>query len=245
MALRPGDRSPKSPTSYSDIKKSPSRDESVKIQLNDKPFVTEKPYRCTFPSCDLKFGSVNEWKLHEEGHWAPKCYTCLFCATARQDSTGDQICIWCSHRFDSHFTVDVAGSHILQCELARERSQNFASSDDLCTHLRTRHDIKYFDLQSTVCSFPTESSWPKECDFCGTKFSQWEERADHIGAHFQQADKTSEVPLHLFNMENKISRDIAKNGALLHLTQHGNFVLTEPLQRQLDTTQAMHGIQPA
>ena len=230
MAVRPGDRSPRSPTSYSDSKQSLSRDESVKIQLNDKPFVTEKPYRCTFPSCDSKFGSMNEWKMHEEGHWAPTCYICLFCATIRQDSTGDQICIWCSHRFDSHFTVDVAGSHILQCELARGRSQNFASYDDLCTHLRTRHDIKDFDLQSTVCSFPVESSWPKECDFCGTKFSRWDERADHIGAHFRGADKISEVPLHLFNMENKISRDIAKHGALLHVTQHGNFVLTEPLE---------------
>jgi hypothetical protein len=222
-----------------------SPDEGLKIQLNDKPFVTEKPYRCTFPSCDLNFGSMNEWVMHEEGHWAPTCYICLFCAAVRQDSTRDQICIGCSHRFDSYFTVDVAGSHILQCELARERLEKFASYDDLCTHLRTRHDIKYFDPQRAVCSFPIESNWPKECSFCEAKFAQWDERADHIGAHFRRAHNISEVPLHLFNIENKIPRDMAKHGTLLHSTQHGNFVLTEPLQRQFDTTPAMRGIQPA
>ena len=245
MAPRSGDRSPRSPTNYSDSKISLSPDESLKTQLNDKPFVTEKPYRCTFPSCDSNFGSMIEWKVHEEGHWAPTCYICLFCTTVRQDSTGDQICIGCSHRFDSYFTVDVAGSHILQCELARERLQKLASYDDLRTHLRTRHDIKYFDPQSAVCSFPIESSWPKECGFCGAKFAQWDERANHIGAHFRRADNTSEVPLRLFNMENKILLEMAQYGALLDLTQYGNFALTEPLQRQLDTTQAMHGIQPA
>ena len=245
MAPRSGDRSPRSPTSYSDAKTSLPPGESLKIQLNDKAFVTKKPYQCTFPTCDLNFGSMNEWIMHEEGHWAPTCYICLFCATAGQDSTGDQICIWCSHKFDSHFTVDVAGSHILQCELARKRLEKFASYDDLCTHLRTQHYIKYFDLQSTVCSFPIESSWPKECCFCGAKFTKWEERADHIGTHFRRGENTSEVPLYVFNMENKTTRDLIKHGALLHVIRHGNFVLTESLQRQLDITQAMRGIQPA
>jgi hypothetical protein len=165
--------------------------------------------------------------MHEEGHWAPTCYVCLFCATVRQDSTGDPICISCSHKFDSHFTVDVAGSHILLCDLARERLQKFASYDDLCTHLRTRHDIKYLDLQSTVCSFPTESSWPKECGFCGAKFAQWDERALHIGAHFLLADNTSDSPLHLFKTENKIPLDMVNQGALLNLTEYGYLVLTE------------------
>src|ERR1700761_6696384 len=109
MAPRPGDRSSRSPTSSSNPKMSSlSLDKALKTQPNDKPFVTEKPYRCTFPSCDSKFRSMNEWSMHEEGHWAPKCYICPFCATVRQDSTGDQNCIWCSHRFDSYFTVDVA-----------------------------------------------------------------------------------------------------------------------------------------
>jgi hypothetical protein len=245
MVSRSGDRSPRSETNNSDSKMSLSPDESLKIPLNDKPFVVERPYRCTFPRCGSNFGSTNEWKMHEEGHWAPTCYICLFCATVRQDSTEDQICIWCSHRFDSHFTVDVAGSHILQCELARERLQKFASYDDLCTHLRTGHEIKYFDLQSAMCSCPIESSWPKECGFCGAKFTHWDERADHVGAHFRRGDNTSEVPLHVFNVESKTPRDIIKHGALLHLTRYGNVVLTEPLQRRPDTTQAMRGTQPA
>jgi hypothetical protein len=46
-------------------------------------------------------------------------------------------------------------------------------------------------------------------------------------------------------MENELLRDIAKHGALLHSTQHGNFVLTELLQRQFNTTPAMRGIRPA
>jgi hypothetical protein len=155
--------------------------------------------------------------MHEEGHWAPKCYVCLFCATFRQDSIGGQWCIGCSHRLDSNFTVDVAVSHILQCELARERSQKFVSCDHLCTHLRTQHDIKNFDVQSPGWSFPIESNWPRECGFCGAKFAQWQERADHIETHFLQGDNTSEVPLRLLNVENNNLRGMAKHGALMNL----------------------------
>jgi hypothetical protein len=46
-------------------------------------------------------------------------------------------------------------------------------------------------------------------------------------------------------VESKTPRDIIKHGALLHLTRYGNVVLTEPLQRRPDTTQAMRGTQPA
>jgi uncharacterized protein YjbI with pentapeptide repeats len=138
----------------------------------------------------------------------------------------------------------VAISHILQCELAREQSQKFVSCDHLCTHLRTQHDIKNFNLQSTVWSFPIESNWPRECDFCGAKFTQWEERADHIGAHFLR-DNASEVSLQLFNAENKNIRGMNKHGALINSTYNSRIVLTKPLQRQLDTTQEMRGIQLA
>jgi len=153
--------------------------------------------------------------MHEEGHWAPKCYVCLLCATVRQDQTEDRWCIGCSHRFDSYFTVDMVGSHILQCELARERSQKFANYDLLCTHLRTQHDIKNSDLQSSARSFPVESNWPGECGFCGAKVAQWEGRADHIEAHFLRGDKASEVPLQLFNVENNNLQGMAKHGALM------------------------------
>ena len=158
--------------------------------------------------------------MHEEGHWAPNCYICLLCATVRQDSIGDQWCIGCFHRFDSNFTVGVAGSHILQCELARERSEKFASYDHLCTHIQTRHDIKNPDLQSSAWSFPIESNWPGECGFCGAKFAQWDGRADHIGAHFLR-DNTSEVPLQPFNIENKNLQSMAKQGASTRFDQNG------------------------
>jgi hypothetical protein len=220
MAPRSGDRSPRSPTSYSDSKMSPPPAEDFKMPLNDKACVTKKLYMCTFPTCGLNFGSMNEWIIHEEGHWAPTCYICLSCPTAEEDSTGDQICIGCSHKFDSRSTVDVAGSHILQCELARKRLPRFASYDDLCSHLRAWHNIKSFDPQDTVCSFPIESSWPRDCGFCSAKFTQWDERANHIEAHFRRGDNPSEIPLHVFKMDNKTNRNMIKHGALFHATRH-------------------------
>jgi hypothetical protein len=233
-----GDRSPKSQTSSSSTKLNLSPNENIQNELNLMRFDTEKPYWCTFPSCHLNFGSKKEWEMHEEGHWAPKHYICLFCATVIQDPTGDRSCIGCSHRFHSYSTVDVVGSHILQCELARERSQKFASDDHLCIHLRTQHDIKNFDLQNAAWSFPIESNWPRACGFCGTKFAQWEARADHIGAHFLRGDNTTEVPLQ--NL-----RGMARHGTLMNVAHNSNVVLTKPQQRQLDITQEMLGIPSA
>jgi hypothetical protein len=183
--------------------------------------------------------------MHEEGHWRPKCYVCLLCATVGEASIGDQRCIGCSHRFDSSFTIDVVGSHVLQCELARERLQQFANYDHLRTHLHTQHDIKNFDPKSVLWSFPVESNWPKECGFCGAKFAQWEGREDHIGAHFLRGENSSVVPLQLFNVESNRLLGMAKHGTLIILTHNGYVLLTKPLQRQLDAIQEMHGIQPA
>lgn len=207
-----GDRSPKRPASCSDSKPSLSPSEVTKLGLNMDRFDTEKPYWCTFLGCCSNFSSKNEWRMHEEEHWAPGFYICLLCTTVRQDSTGYQKCIGCSHTFDP-YSVHVAGSHMLQCELARERAQKFASYDYLCTHLRTRHDVKHFELENVALFFPTKSNWPRECGFCGAKFAQWERRVDHIGAHFVQGESLPQASLRILDVAQDKIQGMADDGA--------------------------------
>jgi Cdc6-like AAA superfamily ATPase len=198
----------------------------IQLEPNNNPLDLEKtPYWCTWWDCSSNFGSKYDWKRHEEGHWAQECYICLICATVRNEVTGFQCCIGCYHRFGSYVTIDVAGNHILQCELVRERSEKFASYDHLCSHLRIQHDMKSFDNQSSAWSFPIESNWPRECGFCGAKFAHWQDRADHLEAHFLQGQSASEVLLQPFNVDNLQS--MAEQGASINLSKLGNILLTK------------------
>jgi hypothetical protein len=212
-----GDQRHEGPTNSSISKLGFTRDKEIELELSPHRFNTIEPYCCSFPGCYTTFRSKHDWKMHEEGHWAPKCYFCPFCATVKRDLAGNHTCIGCSQTFDSYFTVDVAGSHILQCELAQEQSQKFSSYDHLCTHLRIQHDIKNFDPHSAASSFPIESSWPRNCNFCGTKFSHWERRVDHIGAHFLQGANISEVSLRFSQVEKDSVKAMAEHGALTSL----------------------------
>ena len=77
--------------------------------------------------------------------------------------------------------------------------------------------MKSFDPQSLTWSFPIESNWSRECKFCRAKFAQWEERADHLEAHFLRGDRPSEAPLLASNVDNTNLQSMAQHGMLVRI----------------------------
>lgn len=126
----------------------------------------EKPYACTFPKCDKKFGSKNDWKRHENSqHFQLEIWRCAERQPADHADHADDECGKVCHRRES-----------------------------LKSHLEREHGVRdpaAVDRKLADCRMGRNFESRFWCGFCqrtieptGTGGPAHGERFDHIDDHF-------------------------------------------------------------
>lgn len=134
---------------------------------------------CTF-CCD-KFKNKYDWMRHENSlHLNLENWTCApFGGSVVLPSTGRVHCAYCNQ-------LDPTPVHLEQHNYGacQEQTRKFHRKDHLVQHLRLFHHLDTMPLIDDWKQVITDFS--SRCGFCGSRMLNWEERADHLTAHFRQ-----------------------------------------------------------
>jgi serine/threonine protein kinase len=143
-----------------------------------------KPYRCTHIDfnreyCLREFGNSTDWKRHEETHWPQKRWECLI-----QESNSTISCHVCFGN------IDLVGqqliNHHVGCRGTYRRGHYFARKDKLQLHVKSHHHCEA-NVDTWYANVP--SDWKKQCGFCGSRFTEWNARCEHVGQHFMEGKR--------------------------------------------------------
>ncbi|USP74696.1 hypothetical protein yc1106_01970 [Curvularia clavata] len=156
----------------------------AKIKNSNDP---ERIFKCTF-CCDT-FKTKYDWARHEKSlHLNMEEWVCTpHGASVVLPLTGRVHCAYCS-------ALDPTPSHLQQhnhmaCDNGRSTPRIFRRKDHLVQHLRLVHGLDTLPLIDDwkLDSAPVTS----RCGICDISLSSWDERADHLTAHFREG-KTME-----------------------------------------------------
>lgn len=151
--------------------------------LNDP----ERIFKCTF-CCDT-FKTKYDWARHEKSlHLNMEEWVCTpHGASVVLPLTGRVHCAYCS-------ALDPTPSHLQQhnhmaCDNGQSTPRIFRRKDHLVQHLRLVHGLDTLPLIDDwkLDSAPVTS----RCGICDASLRSWDERADHLSAHFREG-KTME-----------------------------------------------------
>jgi Myb-like DNA-binding domain len=150
-------------------------------------------FYCTRKKCGYSTHTFTDWKRHEEGekHWPQERFMCLECPTVPPptDVTGRPLCEFCDRPFG---LGEVPRAHYLRCTSARRDSTTFSRKDHLIQHLRGEHGLTYTNLHISNWAYSIDSRWPRQCGFCDTEFTTWDQRMRHIAEHFEEGRDMSD-----------------------------------------------------
>lgn len=138
-------------------------------------------FQCTF--CTDTFPTKYDWQRHEKSlHLALERWTC--CpegGIVTVPLTGCQHCVFCQAM---NPTPEHLESHnFMACQEKTLQERTFYRKDHLRQHLKLMHGVKF---ESTMEAWKTTTNEIKStCGFCPSKFSTWQQRADHLAAHFR------------------------------------------------------------
>lgn len=142
-----------------------------------------RPFKCTF-CCDA-FKSKYDWRRHEKSlHLDLEVYRCappegtVICP----DSLGRR-CAYC--HFAEPDQTHLEGHNHSACASRAPAARSFRRRDHLAQHLRVFHKLQTLPQldDNWVDQVPPVTS---RCGFCDSRLASWEERADHLAAHFRQ-----------------------------------------------------------
>ncbi|KAI1616116.1 hypothetical protein EDD36DRAFT_378312 [Exophiala viscosa] len=138
-------------------------------------------FQCTF--CTDSFPAKYDWQRHEKSlHLALERWTC--CpngGTAIDALTGTEMCVFCR---ESNPSTDHLESHnFTACQEKTMQERTFYRKDHLSQHLKLMHNAKVQSHMNTWKS--TTNELKSSCGFCPSKFTTWQQRADHLAAHFR------------------------------------------------------------
>ncbi|KAL2065015.1 hypothetical protein VTL71DRAFT_4155 [Oculimacula yallundae] len=139
----------------------------------------QKPFQCTYIEangtyCLVENGCFNDWKRHEETHWAQRKWECILLGT-----DGNVSCHICLRR------IDLAGQNTIShgpcLDKVFRKGHHFHRKDKLIKHAQDLHGCA-----ANVETWYTDinSDWKRQCGFCGATFTRWYERCAHVGDHF-------------------------------------------------------------
>jgi hypothetical protein len=162
-----------------------------------RDFGSDRRFQCTF--CTATFATKFDWLRHEKTqHLSLEKWVCSrFGAVTRLPSVIDdhrpstQFCIFCgqgsptpSHLLNFHSIPYCLSSNVTVAK------RTFCRKDHLQQHLRTVHNCGFQKPMNTWRS--TITHVVSRCGFCGTNFTIWEERVDHLTRHFLAGAKMAE-----------------------------------------------------
>ena len=145
---------------------------------------TLKYYQCTFIQsedgqyCEKEFTNYSDWKRHEETHWPQKHWVCL-CAD-RSGTGGAIVCHFCSGHIALVGQPSTTSHHTCIDRMSR-KGHSFPRKDKLSKHVKEAHGC---DANIDLWYKAHVSEWKQQCGFCGSTFSNWDDRCQHVGLHF-------------------------------------------------------------
>jgi hypothetical protein len=141
----------------------------------------DRIFKCTF-CCDT-FKHKYDWARHEQSlHLSTTEWQCAPHGGIVVLSTGRAHCAYCS-------ALDPTAEHLelhnhSTCHTEQGTPRSFRRKDHLVQHLRLFHGIETLPLiDDWKVNLPPISS---RCGFCNAGLSSWDERVNHLAAHFRQ-----------------------------------------------------------
>lgn len=145
-------------------------------------------FQCTF--CTDTFKYKYDWTRHEKSlHLSLEKWVCMPLSPILTDiESGNSKCVYCDVHNPSNDHLDLHNHR--QCEEKGVDARTFYRKDHLRQHLRLMHGCEMT---------PTMDSWKSivvninsRCGFCAQRFTVWQERVDHLTAHFKAGSRMSE-----------------------------------------------------
>lgn len=145
-------------------------------------------FQCTF--CTDTFPAKYDWQRHEKSlHLALERWTC--CpegGTFTVQATGCKHCVFC--QAEDPTSEHLEAHNFLQCQEKTQQERTFYRKDHLRQHLKLLHNTKFAPCMESWKSTTTEVK--SRCGFCPSVFSTWQQRADHLAAHFRNGSDMSQ-----------------------------------------------------
>ncbi len=139
---------------------------------------SDRIFKCTF-CCDT-FKTKHDWARHERSlHLSMEEWACSpDGGTVVLPITGRLHCIYCS-------ALEPTEQHLEDHNhLACIKGRRFRRKDHLVQHLRLVHGVENMPfIQDWKVELPPVTS---RCGICDASLSSWDERIDHLGAHFRE-----------------------------------------------------------
>lgn len=157
----------------------------LRKQSDDKH---NRVFQCTF--CTDTFKSKYDWSRHEKSlHLSLDKFICCPQGGAVPDpNTGGKVCAYCLQAEPNPDHLETHGHQT--CIEKGPEARTFYRKDHLRQHLRLMHNCELL---------PHMDTWKFElkfinsrCGFCARRFNVWQERVDHIAAHFKDGKKMIE-----------------------------------------------------
>jgi hypothetical protein len=136
-------------------------------------------FQCTF--CTDTFPAKYDWQRHEKSlHLALEKWTCAP-KGGLITIGGNRICAFC--RAVNPTAEHIENHNFSTCQEKTLQERTFYRKDHLRQHLRLMHDVKFDASMEAWKSTTTEIK--SRCGFCPKVFRTWQERIDHLAAHFK------------------------------------------------------------
>lgn len=138
-------------------------------------------FQCTF--CTDSFPAKYDWQRHEKSlHLALERWSCCPNGGTMTDAlTGREMCVFC--RAPNPSVEHVESHNFTACQEKTMQERTFYRKDHLSQHLKLMHNAK---VQSHMDSWKSTTNEIKSrCGFCPSQFTTWQQRADHLAAHFR------------------------------------------------------------
>ncbi|GAB7338010.1 hypothetical protein MBLNU457_4380t2 [Dothideomycetes sp. NU457] len=155
-------------------------------QLSDED-KRKRIYQCTF-CCD-SFKSKYDWTRHEKSlHLSLEQWVCQSDGSLTRCANGEVYCAYCSVTNPDEAHLQSHGHQ--QCAEKGTEARTFYRKDHLRQHLRLMHDCEFQPhMESWKQSLPFVNS---RCGICTARFTRWDDRNDHLAAHFKEGRTMAE-----------------------------------------------------
>ena len=151
-----------------------------------KPCSARRIFQCTF--CTDTFPAKYDWARHEKSlHLALERWTCCPARGTLPNADGHPVCVFC--QIPNPTSSHLEAHNFASCQEKTLQERTFYRKDHLRQHLKLLHSCKF---QSTMESWKSTTSEIKsKCGFCPHVFSTWQQRTDHLAAHFRNGSDMS------------------------------------------------------
>jgi serine/threonine protein kinase len=143
-----------------------------------------RPYQCTH-KCGKTFGRRDDWRKHEEINCPQEAWLCDVDSTAVR--AGVRICAFCGVENPEINHMQQKHSQKIACHNKPfgEPGRISYRKDKLRQHFKNAHPMLAYNGDNDSGHFIVGSKFRRNCGFCNYVFSDWKNRINHIGDHFE------------------------------------------------------------